>query len=529
MRMNEPVAASRPAAGHWLSDGSVAILIGLLTLAWLLFLADGRPEMDPDGARALHVAQNILNGEGQTIKYVDLQRAELAQVDITKPPLFPAAIALFMLVGLTPKLAGWAVTFLAYAGAASFLYLLARRVAPRASALLVAGLFVTLMTSVRWAINLHEESLFLVLSFAALWVQMGTEPEMRHVLPREFTAGLLAGLAMLTSYQGLPLLATLGGVALWLAWRRRSPGPLLAYTGGLLLVGALPLVHFLNAWMAGVRPGFDTGEPSWYIIVSGVVSAWQRGLLGGLYVWLDDGSPSDLFIVAGFYVGLAALLAWAWREARLRILVVYVVLYLAMVILQLGVGGKPYFDTRYNMPVETLIVLMAVRLASHWLNKLPRGGRYALGGVGLAVLAGYGHAQFNRYQQLMANRVSEFCPAPEAIAWIKRNIPADSVILGSQCTYQLFAESSDYYWLAIPPARSEETPPPRWSEQDLLAAADRVNGNWVVLITGDREPLLSKPGYGPFVTELFAGHGGGRLRLAAQFQDGLIYRIAPRD
>lgn len=512
------------------SDVWAALLIGLLTLAWLVFLADGRPEMDPDGARALHVAQNIATGEGQIIKYVDMDKGLTSHPDITKPPLFPAVIALFMLAGLAPKLAGWAVTFIGFAAATSFLYLLSRRVVSRAPALLVAGLFATLMTGVRWGINLHEESLFLALSFAALWLLMGIAPkEGAQASWRVFGTGVLAGLAMLTSYQGLPLLISLGGFVLWHAWQTRSHRLLLVYIGGLILVGALPFLHFLNTWASGIRPGFDKGDPTWYIILAGEVSAWQRAFLGDLYVWLEDGSLSDLLIVGAFYTGLITLLALSWRnDHRLRLLVIYVTLYLAMVIVQLGGGGKPYFETRYNMPVETLIVLIAVALAGRWLEKLPQSGLRALTVIGVFVLAGYGYAQFNRYQQMMSGRTIEFCPAPESIAWIKQHIPVGSVIMGSQCTYQLFAESNNYYWLAIPPARSEETPPPRWSEQDMLTAAQRAGSQWVVLITGkQQEPLMPKPGYGPFVEGLFAGQGSDRVHLAARLPDGLIYRIHP--
>lgn len=504
----------------------LALLIGLLTLAWLVFLADGRPEMDPDGARALHVAQNLASGEGQIIKYVDLRAGKNSHPDITKPPLFPAVIALVMLTGLSAKFAGWAVTFIGFAAATSFLYLLSRRVASRAPALLVAGLFATLMTGVRWGINLHEQSLFLALSFAALWLQMGLLASTSSLIAwRQFLVGILAGLAILTSYQGLPLLITLGGFVVWQAWQRRSARPALAYVGALILVGALPLLHFVNSWSAGIRPGFDKGIPSWYAITSGVVSAWQRAFLGRLYVWLDTPTLPHLIVVGAFYAALFALLAWCWRHRRLRLLVIYVTLYLAMLIVQLSAGGKPYFDTRYNMPVELLIVLLAIVLAGPMVSRAQGLGKQALIVIGALAVAGYGQAQFNRYQQMMSSRTPEFCPAPETIAWVRQNIPAGSVILGSQCTYQLFAESNAYYWQAIPPARSEETPPPRWAEPDLLAAAQRANSEWVVLITGKTEPLLEKPGYGPFVTGLFAGQGGEYLQLAARFQDGLIYRV----
>ncbi len=510
------------------SDVWAALLIGLLTLAWLVFLADGRPGLDPDGARALHVAQNIATGEGQVIKYVDMDKGLTSHPDITKPPLFPAVIALFILAGIVPKFAGWAVTFIGFAAATSFLYLLSRRVTSQAPALLVAGLFATLMTGVRWGINLHEESLFLMLSFAALWLQMGINPSAEAPGSwRQFFVGVLAGLAMLTSYQGLPLLISLGGFALWHAWQMRSPRPLMAYIGGLILVGALPLLHFLNTWNSGIRPGFDKGEPTWYITIAGEVSAWQRAFLGDLYVWLEDGSLSDLIIVGTFYTGLIALLALSWRnDHRLRLLVIYVTMYLVMVIMQLGGGGKPYFETRYNMPVETLIVLMGIIFAGTLVRLMPRMGRHGLTVLGLLALLGYGHAQFNRYQEMMTDRKGEFCPAPASIAWIKQHIPVDSVIMGSQCTYQLFAETNAYNWLAIPPARSEETPPPRWSEQDLLAAAQRAGSQWVVLITGkQQEPLMPKPGYGPFVEGLFAGRGSDHVHLAVRLPDGLIYRI----
>ncbi len=510
-------------------DYLAASLIGLLILGWLVFVAHGKPGIDPDGAHALHVAQNIRDGEGQVIKFVNLSdTTPAARPDVTKPPLFPAVCALLMFLGLSPKMAGWTVTFVAYALAGSFLYLLARRVVFRTSASVVVAVFATEMTSVRWGITLHEESLFLALSFAALWLQMGLTPEEGwQFIRKQFMTGVLVGLAMMTSYQGLPLLICLGGAALWFAWQQKSSRPLLAYAAGVTVVGLLPLLRFISILLSGAKPGFDTGEPTWYLIISGIVSAWQRSFLGDVYIWLANGSPKDYIVVALSYGLLAALLVWSWRTARLRLLVAFVVLYMGMLIVQLGGQGKPYFDTRYNMPVESLIVLLFVYAVSAKFSLLPTIARYATVAMGVLMISVYAHGQVSRYKKLMSNREGEFCPAPEAIAWIKQHIHPGSVLIGSQCTYQLFAESNKYYWLPIPPARDASTNNTRWTEADLLSAARHVNSKWVILITGKREPLMPVPGYGPYVEGLLSGVGSKQVKLAARLRDGLIYRIVP--
>ncbi len=510
-------------------DYVTATVIGLLVLGWLAFLANGKPVIDPDGAHALHVAQNLLDGEGQVIKFVSpADAAPIARPDVTKPPLFPAICALLIFLGMSPQIAGWTVTFVAYALAASFIYLLARRVVSPKMACVVAGVFATLGTSLRWGINLHEESLFLALSFAALWLQMGLRPENRRgFLGKQFLTGILAGLAMTTSYQGLPLLICIGSAALWNAWQQKSTRPFLVYAAGVTVVGLLPMLRFIYILLSGARPGFDTGEPTWYLIISGIVSGWQRSFLGDLFIWLDDGSATDFIVVAVAYGLLAALLVLSWRTPRLRLLVAFVVLYMGMVIIQLGGQGKPYFDTRYNMPVESLIVLLIVYAVSTRFKKLPLIARYTAVTIGLVGVSVYAHGQLQRYSHLMSRSGGEICAAEESIAWIKQNIPAGSVVIGSQCTYQLFIESNDYFWLAIPPARDAPTNNTRWTEADLLTAARNTNSEWVVLITGEDEPLMPEPGYGTYIEGLLSGMETRQVRLAAKLADGLIYHIVP--
>ena len=101
--------------------------------------------------------------------------------------------------------------------------------------------------------------------------------------------------------------------------------------------------------------------------------------------------------------------------------------------------------------------------------------------------------------------------------------------MGTQCTYQLIAESSDYYWLPIPPADEYASSPryhERWQEADLLRISRSSNAKWIVLLSGDKgDPYADKPGYGEFVGQLSGGSGTARIKLAARFSDGMVYRI----
>ena len=229
------------------SDIWLALLVALFALAASKFVADGRPQLGPDGANALHSAQNLAHGDGLSSKIIGAQSTLQPQAVITKPPLYPYTIAALIKLGVAPKTAGWIAAQMSFTLAAGLLYLLARRVLPRGPALLVGALFCTQMSGLRWSINVHEEWLFIALTFFALLVfsvlraRGATSPRWGWVL-----LGVIAAAAVLTSYPGVAVVVTIGLLLLGAVSRKQLPvQTLLLYLFGVVVAGLPSLLRFI--------------------------------------------------------------------------------------------------------------------------------------------------------------------------------------------------------------------------------------------------------------------------------------------
>ena len=507
-------------------DSFVAVVIFALAAFWLVLFAGGKPGYDPDGANALHIALNVAAGEGVVRKSVTLSDSTLSpKPDITKPPLYSVSVGTLIQLGLPPKYAAWAVSGGAWAAMAALLYLIARQALPLPYALLVPIFTALQVTSLRWGISLHEESLFIALSLATLWrlTIITTSSSLQH-WGQYALLGALSALSILASYQGLPLFLITALFVLISAQRDGGIKSIAAFGLGTAAVAAWPFLRFIHLWLAGIRPGFDpTSETTYYKMLAGIISGFQNDVLGRLFVWLYDGSLKDIILVTLFYSFLTAfLLHAAWSRRVLRPLAAYFVLYFVMLVAQWGGIGKAFYEPRYSLPLYGIFFLFMIdgvhRLAHYW--KRPIAGV----GFGAMALVLFAYGQSVRYPVLHKDN-DAICPAPLTMNWIKRNIPTGSIIAAPQCGYQVIAESAAYYWLAIPPAGNRGTPV-RWNESDILPACKFRVGIWIVLLEGkNKDPYLEKPGYGPFVTGLFNGQPGVHTELVNRTADGLVYRL----
>jgi hypothetical protein len=522
MMTSTPSANDRPAS----YDILVAVVIFVLFAVLLVLFAGGRPGYDPDGASALHIAQNVAAGDGVVGKYVTLRDGQLGPLaTITKPPFYPVSSGILIRLGLAPETAAWVISGGAWAAIAAFLFLLARQVLPVSYAILVPIFPALLGTSLRWGINIHEESLFVALSLATLWrLSLLSAASNKLHWGQYALLGILATLAMLTSYQGLPLVLVTVVYVLRSARRDGGVKPIAAFGFAMAAFSLWPMLRFVRVWLSGIRPGFDAaGETTYFNTLAGIASAFQNDLLGRQIVWLYSISLTHVILVTLFFLFLAGMVIYAaWKSGALRPLAAFFILYLVMLVAQLGGAGKDYYEPRYNLPVYGLFFLFIVyaihRMAADW--KKPAAG------VGLSALAivllMWG--QSDRYHTLRDNN-GPFCAAPMAMSWIKQHIPAGSIIAAPQCGYQVAAENTAYYWLPIPPGK-DPGKPERWDESNFLSACKFRVGVWIVLLDGKKkDPFLEKPGYGPFVTHLFNGQPGARTELATHTEDGLIYRL----
>lgn len=101
--------------------------------------------------------------------------------------------------------------------------------------------------------------------------------------------------------------------------------------------------------------------------------------------------------------------------------------------------------------------------------------------------------------------------------------------MGTQCCFQLLAETNDYYWLPIPPADEYSASPrfhERWDEAAFINAMHATGARWIAILLGESgDPLADKPGYGPLVTRLLDCQGTNIIKQAARFSDGIVYSI----
>lgn len=510
-------------------DSLLALAVFFLALAWVVVFSGGSPAYEPDSTSALHIAQNIAAGEGIVQKVAHLDGSPLEpSPTITKPPLFHVGVAGLISLGISAKNAGYIVSMTGFVAAVTLLFLLARQVLPPLPALVAPLLFALQVTSLRWGITVHEETLFIALAYATIWRltaltgRFGEAGWGEHAL-----VGVLAGLAMLASYQGLPVLIVATLFMAVLAWQLRRALPLLAYTGGLAVVGAWPFLRFVWLWLQGVRPGFDiSGGSAYYKLLAGIASAFQNDFAGRQLVWLYDGSMSDMAIVCAFFLLLALLLVHAWRQPRLRPLATFVAVYVAMLVLQLGRMGFEFYTSRYSMPFNGPVLLFLVFALYELQRRWPSLHLPAAGG-GLLAVAVLAYGQINRYPDLLKGH-DELCPAPATMEWVRSHIPAGAAIASGQCGYQLLADSSAHFWVPIPPARDVHNPK-RWTEDDLARVCEKSPAPWIVLFEWQDgrqiDPFRKEPGYGTYISALFDDQASARTELMARLDDGLVYRI----
>ena len=217
--------------------------------------------------------------------------------------------------------------------------------------------------------------------------------------------------------------------------------------------GLLPLINFASSWSQGIRPAFFEGPDStWYLTIVGIISSFQRDFGGTLAVWLYDQSNTDLLIVFGF-VGILTSFIYCFIRLcpNLSAVGIYVLLYLVILTSQLALKGFDAYEHRFSFPVEGLIILMATFLVcSLYKPNMPQIYRIATSFFAISLVGIYLNGQWLRFKEydnfpLGTTSSREICPSPKAIAWIQSNIPIGEIIFGNQCSFQLLAETNDYF------------------------------------------------------------------------------------
>lgn len=528
-------------------DILIALACSLAIFFLAFFIADGRPALsNPDGAAAIHLARNLADGDGFIMRGAREDGPPQSLPFVTKPPFFAFLIAILSVLGLDPRIGAELIVLTSSSLSTGLFYFLARRGLPKVVAILATLLFGVQGEVLRWGTVIHEEMVlvFMVLATLLALTSLIDLKEKGKGLAWWGWGGLgvLCGATQLTSYQGFPLLLVVTGFVVWSSLSgSKSIWTLGSFASGLGLVGLYPLMRFVFHSLNGLNPSFDHGtEATWMLMGTSIIHALQTVLVGRMVVWMNQPDIFHYVLLIGAYA-LLLLVVWSTgsRYRAFRPVAVFVAAHVTTLFVRSASTGAVYLEPRFLAPVDGLIVLILVAFFYRLIRsevRAIRGG--AMVGAAIFVVA-YIHGQYDNLNKQRARREAlgesgDYCHAPKTINWVRENVPASSIVFSSQCGYQLLADVNSVFWLRIPPADEYKSSPRyavRWGESDFMRINELTGARWVVLLRGDKgDPLLEKPGYGPFVTEMFAGRPVSKnLRMVSDLGDGVVYSIELND
>lgn len=372
------MAEGRPApAIHWLIP--LTLVLVHLVLAFLSAL----PSIHTGGDNAAYISlANSLASDGS---YVETWHPG-APAHTKYPPLYPALLAVMMLLGVKTWGAFKAASILLTGLAVATCFLMVRRAWSPRAAVAVAALFAiapALLFSAQWIL---ADPLFIVLTLTCLWL-LTPDPD---VSGRSLLLGLAAAMAAyFTRSAGLPLLVA---VAVWLALQKRWK-PLAAFAGVLAVPGLL--------WQ--LRAGADYVSEFWLVNPyapdlgrAGPVELLARVAVN-LWTYTTDYVPAGLTGLDGVPAGavgvLVAALAFAGWLRRVRagpgVLEIFLLLYTGLIL----AWPAAWSGDRFALPVFPLLLLYAGESAAlmlrRWLSRHPDAAwsRWSVRAVAVAAIA----------------------------------------------------------------------------------------------------------------------------------------------
>jgi hypothetical protein len=456
-----------------------ALLAGVYAVAWLA-PAIG---LFHDDAVYLETAKSLVAGHGYLIEGLP------AAISQTKyPPLWPAVLALFLLVSdnaqwlkLAPLLctAGWLI--------------LAHRLLRKMGAHSYGAIGLVLIvaaspTTVFLATHLLSEPPFALLVTASLLVLLDD---------RAIASGLLAGLATITRSAGLPLLVA---AVLILVSRRRLRSAALFTAAATILVApwaGWAIAHASN------HPYYGAAAYASTSILTSLKASEKASVLATNALYLM-GAPALLLTGAGnIYAALAtfALYVWSWIRRRQLVPDLFILLYCAMLMCW---AGPP---ARFVVPLLPLVLWIPWRAFQNIRHK------ELLAALLIAGFAVPIEADLERLPQ--TRRLGEFASSPRApndwarmgvlFDYLKDHTPADTIVManldpvfylntGRKAVRGFFP---DGYRLYYSPSNSIITP-------DGLAKEIMENGVSYVALTPDRD-FAESPAFHKAVEALARG------------------------
>ncbi len=451
------------------------------------------------------------------------------------PPLFPLAIAIIELLGVSgPQAARLlnAICFGASAGMASYL---TRRMTRQTWTGLTAGV-VTVLTVMFLDpfTRVLSEPLFIVLVLIFVAVSataLRRQGDLKYVV----LAALLAACAALTRYIGVTVLVT--GAIVLTAGVQMDVGGRLRRAALFLFVSGLPLAlwvarnFILVATPTGSREGSQSTLAESLRSMAVTTAQWVTPLDWIQHLGPYKASPLALLIVLVVLLGSVwwivwSLMTWAqrayndgWASGALFVLATFVVVYLTSLALVTRVVATSYLGARFLAPVfvPILVILMVAGLET-WLH-IGR-GRYAAFTKSALVLmlSSCLLLQAHRTVDLIRHRRAEGTGGYESDAW--QNSPLLEYIRTYELDGHLVSNAPDVLYLAT----GQRTPwspgkPFRPQQLDSFARIDEdVYVVWFDRV-GWRHYLMKPAELAEFV----------EIVKAVEKTDGTIYKIlAPR-
>jgi hypothetical protein len=289
-------------------------LVALLAIALALLFQPGM--LTTDTAQHVSVARNLLAGRGFSTDLIYFQQHHdfgvVPAPQTVWPPLFPLATSLLMRLGVDALAAPFWVALLAQVCIAPTAYLIARSAgyAVQAAAWAAVAVFGCLSLAVFVLGGLTESLFTLMTLLSVLLLVRGVGDDHGAARGLWIWAGICAGLAYLTRYSGICLIAAFG---LFVALRWLRERTLARFLDGLALAAipvAIVVFSLVRNWLL---TGSTSGGPNISVnpSLAGTVQAFYWALaklfgLAGAPVWRMVISLALLILLVGL----------AWRVFR---------------------------------------------------------------------------------------------------------------------------------------------------------------------------------------------------------------------
>jgi len=351
--------------------GPLLLVLGIV-VAVQTFLMVGSFYPDPhtggDNAGYLTLAHSLVERGA----YLDLY--DPAEPPHTKyPPIFPAILAVAMLLGAKSWVAFKAIpaAFTTLAIGFTFLWAQERKgLAVAAAVALLVGLSDAFNYGSQWILS---DPTFVALTFLALWAFERSEGREEEVHRGWMMLGIAAAiLAYFTRSAGLPLLV---GAAGWLALRRKWKG-----LTGLAVAFGVPAFLW---WLRGRGQGAQDYLSEFWLVNPYAPELGRVGIgdfvsrvVENAVLYLGTHVPAGLtgfqgtsITVGGGLLGALALLGW-WRRSRRKLSAVEIFfpLYLGLIL----VWPAVWAGDRFALPLFPLILLYAGEALADGARRLHR-------------------------------------------------------------------------------------------------------------------------------------------------------------